>query len=203
MLPVLCAIPLKPFAGGKERLGPAFGPEEREALARATAARVVAACRRAAASVAVVTRDRAVAAWAAGLGVPALAEADGSGLNGAAAAAAAAAAARGLAYAIVHADLPLLGAADVSAALGALGRHGAVLAPSRDGGTNLLAASVPIEFHYGPASFHHHLGAAAALRPRVVVRTGLCLDLDTPADVAAAARLRGGAWIADVVGNLS
>ncbi len=64
---------------------------------------------------------------------------------------------------------------------------GQVIGPSRDGGTNALAASGPaIDFSYGPGSFHRHVHVMD--RPEVVVRTGLALDLDNPDDLAHARR---------------
>ena len=180
---VLAALPLKPFAAAKGRLDGLLGPEARSSLARATAERVAAACREASAHTAVVTGDPGVARWAERLGLEVIAELAGGGLNGAAAAAAAEAGRRGLAWCIVHADLPLLTPAGVAAVAGAAGPGRAALAPSRDGGTNLFAAASPLEFAYGPGSFTRHLAAAGHLQVRVVVTVGTSLDLDTPEDL--------------------
>jgi 2-phospho-L-lactate guanylyltransferase len=192
----LCVIPLKPFEAAKGRLGTVLSPRARARLGAATASRVVGACRDAGFPVLVVTSDPGVRRWAAGLGVGTAGEPAGGGLDGAAAAGAARALAAGDAYAVVHGDLPIVRAADVAAALGRLRPGSAVLAPSRDGGTNLLAADTPLRFGYGPGSFRYHLGASAHLRPEVVVRPGLAVDLDTAADLAGAARLPGGEWLA-------
>jgi 2-phospho-L-lactate guanylyltransferase len=145
--------------------------------------------------VAVVTGDAAVASWAAGLGLEAIPEPPAGGLDGAAVAAAAAALERSLGWCVVHGDLPLLTPGDVAAVLDAMAPGAAVLAPSHRGGTNLLAASSSLAFAYGPRSFSRHLAAAAHLERRVVVRLGTALDLDTPADLRAAAALPGGAWL--------
>ncbi len=192
---VLAALPLKPFAAAKGRLDGLLGPEARSSLARATAERVTAACRQAVDLTAVVTGDPGVARWAEGLGLEVIAEPAGGGLNGAAAAAAAEAERRGLAWCIVHADLPLLTPAGVAAVARAVGPGRAALAPSRDGGTNLFAAACRLDFAYGPGSFARHLEAAGSLQVRVVVTVGTSLDLDTPEDLRGAANLPGGTWL--------
>jgi 2-phospho-L-lactate guanylyltransferase len=192
---VLAALPLKPFAAAKGRLDGLLGPEARASLARATAERVAAACREAVAHTAVVTGDPGVARWAQGLGLEVIAEPPGGGLNGAAAAAVVAAERRGLAWCIVHADLPLLTPAGVAAVAGRAGPERGAFAPSRDGGTNLFAAACRLDFAYGPGSFARHLAAADHLHMRVVVTVGTSLDLDTPEDLREAANLPGGTWL--------
>jgi 2-phospho-L-lactate guanylyltransferase len=194
---ILCVIPLKAFEAAKGRLGAVLSPDSRARLVEATAARVIGSCRAAGFEALVVSSDPGVCRWAAGLGVETAAEQPGSGLDGAAAAGAARALDAGHAYAVVHGDLPIVRETDLAEALGRLRPGGAVIAPSRDGGTNLLAAGTPLAFAYGPGSFRRHLSAAAALRPEVVVRPGLTLDLDTAADLACAARLPGGAWLTE------
>jgi 2-phospho-L-lactate guanylyltransferase len=192
---VLVALPLKAFAAAKARLEGLLEPPARAALSRAVAERVAAACTEAGTEVAVVTADPGVARWASGLGLEVIAEPPGGGLNGAAAAAAAAAARRGRPWGIIHADLPFLTPTLVAAFAGALAPGTAVLAPSRQGGTNLLAAAAPLAFAYGPRSFTRHLAAARNLERRVMVTLGTALDLDTPEDLRGAAALPGGAWL--------
>jgi 2-phospho-L-lactate/phosphoenolpyruvate guanylyltransferase len=90
---------------------------------------------------------------------------------------------------VVHADLPLLGPADLHALL----RRSAqlVLAPDRAGtGTNALVLDTGIpgfRFRFGPGSRDAHLEEAAALglSTAVVRRPGTWTDLDTAADWAA------------------
>jgi len=135
------------------------------------------------------------AAWAASLDLEVIGEPEQGGLDGAARAGAEAAAERGVAWCVVHSDLPLLTAGDITAVRRLLDEGGAVLAPSRDGGTNLLAAREPIGFRYGPRSFARHLAAAAHLPRRVIVTPGTAVELDTPADLREAAALPGGAWL--------
>jgi len=192
---VLAALPLKAFSAAKGRLDGALGPPARAALSRAVAERVATACAAAGAAVAVVASDPDVASWAGALGLEVITEPPDGGLNGAAAAAAATARRHNRAWCIVHADLPFLTPGDVAAVLGALGPGRAVLAPSRNGGTNLLAAAIPLHFAYGPSSFRRHLAAARSLERRVVLTLGTALDLDTPEDLWAAAALPGGEWL--------
>jgi 2-phospho-L-lactate guanylyltransferase len=199
MRPVI-AVPLKPFRSAKGRLAEALDPATRAALMEDTAGRVVRAAQATGGLVVVVTADPEVAAWAHRRGVEVLADPPEGGLNGAAAAAAGGAAAAGSVWCIVHGDLPLLEPRHLEAVLAATGDGGAVLAPSRNGGTNVLAGSRPIEFRYGQGSFARHLAACAALPRRVIVTTGTALDLDTPADLAAAATITGGAWLARYLG---
>lgn len=86
----------------------------------------------------------------------------------------------------IHADLPLLAAADVEALLDA--REPVVLAPDLAGlGTNALvldAAVTGFGYRFGSGSRAAHAAQAAALGlPLAVVqRPGTATDLDTPAD---------------------
>lgn len=195
----LAAVPLKPFAAAKGRLTEALDAAQRQRLGSAVAARTLRAITTAGARAAVVTADDAVAGWAAERGVEVIPE-DEPGLNGAAGSAVARAAAAGVPWAVVHADLPLLTSADVSAVLAALIGHRLVLAPSFDGGTSVIAGSVDrFDFAYGPGSFHRHLARGAHLDVRVLVRSGLALDLDSPDDLERIASLPAGAWLREVL----
>jgi len=191
---MLCALPIKPFHLGKRRLAPAVGRHRAE-LNRIVAGIVLDACRESGAATVVITGDPEVGRWASELGAATIAEPPTGGLDGAAAAGARLAAARELGFAVVHADLPLATPEDLDAVFGALQPGGAVLAPSRDGGTNVLAATEPLRFRYGPGSFRRHLAELAARDPIVVVRAGLCLDLDGPGDFAEIIRLPAGRWL--------
>jgi 2-phospho-L-lactate guanylyltransferase len=87
---------------------------------------------------------------------------------------------------VIHADLPLLAQADVTAMLDA-GQTGYAIAPDRHAtGTNALAlrncAAFP--FAFGPASFARHR-AAAGTNAQIVTRRGLEFDIDTPSDLDA------------------
>jgi 2-phospho-L-lactate guanylyltransferase len=94
------------------------------------------------------------------------------------------------AWAVVHADLPLLTPQDLDAIRHAAGAGGRiVLSPSHNGGTSAIAGSTPtFPFRYGPGSFRRHLATVGG-DVRVVVRRGLAVDVDQPGDLAAARRL--------------
>lgn len=192
---MLAVVPLKAFASAKGRLDGFLEPPARAALSRAVAARVAAACVDAGLPVVVVTADAGVAAWAAGSGLDVVPEPEAGGLDGAAAAGAAEARRRGWAWCIVHGDLPLLTPDLVARVARGVGPGAAVLAPSRHGGTNLLAAFTPLAFAYGRGSFTRHLAAVRHLERRVLVAVGTALDLDTPEDLRGAAGLPGGEWL--------
>jgi 2-phospho-L-lactate guanylyltransferase len=193
----LIALPLKPFRAGLRRLESVLTAPRRARLSRALADRVADACVATGARTVVVTRDAEVAAWARRRSLDVAAEPPAGGLIGAAEVAAEAAAGLGLGWCIVHGDLPLLRSSDVTRFIDLLDEGTVVLAPSRDGGTNLLASIRPLEFHYGPGSFARHLASARHMKRRVLVTAGTVLDLDTPADLYGAARLARGAWLTD------
>ncbi len=90
---------------------------------------------------------------------------------------------------ILHADLPLVTAADVAALLTAA-TDGIAIAPDRHGtGVNALAlaAGAALTFAFGPDSYARH--HALAVTPLMTVRRdGLALDVDTPDDLAEAVR---------------
>ncbi len=141
----------------------------------------------------IVAGDEEVTSWADRSGFQVVPD-PGTGLNGAAGAGAGWCVERSLDWVVIHADLPLLQAADVASLLDALSTARGVIAPSSDGGTSALgvASGVPA-FRYGTASFHRHL---QALPDAVVVtRCGLLHDLDTPIDLESARRHPRGGWI--------
>ena len=89
---------------------------------------------------------------------------------------------------VVHGDLPFLKADDIEALLSAASRHTVALAPDRSGaGTNALALSggTEFKFQFGADSFHKHLRSAGPTG-KIVRRTGLAFDIDTPEDLAEA-----------------
>jgi 2-phospho-L-lactate guanylyltransferase len=88
---------------------------------------------------------------------------------------------------VIHGDLPLLSPIDVAALVDGADM-GCAIAPDRHGtGTNALAiaAGLPFAFAFGHGSCARH-SMAAADKGRIVHRTGLSLDLDTPEDMDAA-----------------
>ncbi len=190
---VLAAVPVKRFFVAKRRLSPFLSRRARSQLGRDLATHTLETVQRAGAMPLVLAADGEVAAWAETHGWASEIDREG-GLDGAAAFAAARAAARGEPWVIIHADLPLLVPEDVTVALNALERGLSPIAPTDDGGTSLIGGNRPLRFSYGPGSFHRHL--AQVTSAEVIVRLGLVLDLDHPADFSAATAHPRGAWLA-------
>jgi 2-phospho-L-lactate guanylyltransferase len=185
-------VPLKGFSIAKERLAASLSEPDRRRLAAATAARVITACTATGLATRIVGSDPEVVALAESLGAETMPD-PGGGLNMAATAAVADAAP----WLVVHGDLPLLDAATVQGVADLVSDGQWVLAPSRDGGTNLLAGTGRFEFAYGPGSFHRHLGRAGRHLHRIVISSATAVEIDTPADLAAASRLPGGGWLTE------
>ena len=187
----LALVPLRGWEQGKQRLASALPDALRRRLAVATAEMVVTIFEESGFSVAVVTADAAVTDWAERHGIGTIPDV-GEGLDRAAADAVAGAAGRP--WCLVHGDLPLIAAHDTDAIGEALDAGEVALAPSRDGGTNAIAATGGFRFRFGPGSFHRHLASAGG-RARVLVSVGLAVEVDTPEDLAAAASLPAGRWL--------
>ena len=202
-LPPIVGLPIKPFGVAKQRLHPRLDAAARSVLGREIAARTAAAAATAGAEVAIVTGDAGVRRWAQRLGHDVIDEGPSRGLDAAATALVGHARNEGRPWVVLHADLPLISPHDVGGLLDAVVAHGAVVAPSHDGGTSAVGGSPavggsdPIRFAYGPASFHrHHRQVPTA---PVVVRPGLAWDLDTVFDLESMLRLPGGAWVGDLL----
>ena len=93
---------------------------------------------------------------------------------------------------IVHADLPLLDAADVQCLIDGTATTGRAIAGNRHGqGTNAIALADPrgFHFHFGTDSLNRHL-AEAGPTCALIERTGLAFDCDTPADLEAIRAIR-------------
>jgi 2-phospho-L-lactate/phosphoenolpyruvate guanylyltransferase len=174
-------IPVKRFRAAKGRLAGTLSVDERAALARWLAGRVVTAS--GGLPVFVACDDDDVASWADGAGAEVL-WSPGLGLNGAVDAGRATIAGKGFDHLVIaHSDLPLAHALD------RLARPATVtLVPDgRRDGTNVLAlpiaADVPAS--YGGGSFRRHLelAMAAGHAVRVVADVRLALDIDNPDDV--------------------
>lgn len=182
-------VPVKAFGQAKARLSGTLDTDERAALARAMADRVLTAA--APLPVAVACDDPTVADWAAGRGAS-VAWTPGLGLNGAVGECVEQLTAAGVRRVVVaHADLPFatglgdLAVADEDEVL--------LVSDRRHDGTNV--ASVPtghgFRFRYGPGSLHAHRAEAArcGLRVRVVESEELGWDVDEPSDLDVPARL--------------
>ncbi len=178
-------IPVKAFASGKSRLAGALDHAERVELARDLAAGVVAACDGLAPHV--VCEDDEVAQWASAQGA-AVIRSPRPGLDRAVRHGVATLAAAGYDRVMVaHADL-----ADATGLTSLARLTGIVIVPDRHkDGTNVLIvpARLGFGFSYGPNSFARHLSEAerSGLPIHVIDDAGLALDLDDPADLAAAA----------------
>lgn len=174
-------VPVKAFADAKRRLGTALSDEDRQALVRRMAARVLGAASPLA--VAVVCDDTQVAAWARDHGALVVWE-PGRGLNGAVEAGVVRLASMGVRTVVVaHGDLPR------ASGLAALGDPASVtLVPDRHGnGTNVIAlpADCGFRFSYGPGSFARHQSECERLGLpwRVLRPPGLAFDVDWPVDL--------------------
>jgi 2-phospho-L-lactate/phosphoenolpyruvate guanylyltransferase len=186
VVPEAVVVPVKAFADAKNRLAEALGPEERAALARDMATRVVRAAHDL--PVFVVCDDDEVATWAEALGAQ-VRWRPATGLNDAVTFGVAEVAAAGFDRALVaHGDLPL--AEDLTVAAGF---DGVTLVPDRhDDGTNVLVVPVNVGFvfRYGPDSFSHHLSEAdrLGLAVRILRDDALSWDVDVPDDLPPAPR---------------
>lgn len=195
---VTALVPLKALGAAKSRLAPALPPPERRGLAARMAGAVCDACRASPAvrSVVLLAGDDEAARVADGRGVAvrrspqpglaaALADADEAYDDTAA-------------TLVVAADLPGVGADELTALVAAAGEGPAVvLAPTADGGTGALLRRPPgvIRTAFGPGSAAAHAAATPA-DVRLVRWWSPTLghDVDEPADLpraGACGRARG------------
>jgi 2-phospho-L-lactate guanylyltransferase len=196
-VPIVAILPVKPFRLGKERLTESMTPDARGALARAFAIHTADTSAAAGMIPLLVAGDDEVATWALIRGIPTVDD-PGGDLSAAAAVGVEWAEAAGCAWLVLHCDLPLLQVGELGELTRAIEQFGSVIAPSADGGTSALGSPAPIEFAYGPGSFHRHL---TRMRDTVVIaRTGLLHDVDSPADLVSARRHPRGKWLDTVVG---
>ena len=187
-------VPVKLLAHAKSRIAPLAGPRRAElalAMASDTVRAVVAS--RAAGHVIVVTDDPAATGELAAAGATVVPDEPRAGLNAALSYGAACAERLwpGSALAAMSADLPALQAAELDVALAGAARWPEAFVPDRQGsGTTLFTAAPGLPFRpgFGLESRRRHAegGAAELLLPGI---EGLRQDVDTPADLRAAARL--------------
>lgn len=191
----LALVPLKDLVQAKTRLAGVLRPSERRSLAQAMVEDVLAvlAAHPEIEEITLLSDDPAAHLLAAQYGARHWSESalGCRGLNAVAhGASTRLLAGRDLPLLLVHADLPLLAAADISAVLARRRQlSGLVVGCDRHGtGTNLLcfdAAGMP-EFCLGANSCARHLAAARAraISATVVRRRGIGLDVDEPGDLA-------------------
>ncbi len=168
-------------AGGKQRLG-SLPDDERQALALAMLADVLAACRGVGTTV-VVTPDEAGARIAAEHDAEVVDD-PGSGQGDAVTAALRGVVGPAL---VVNADVPCVVAQDLRALEAATPEHGLAYVAARDGTTNALGLSAPALFAplYGPGSAERFRQHAHTLGADVVPATipNLVDDVDSIADL--------------------
>jgi 2-phospho-L-lactate guanylyltransferase len=181
--PHAVVVPIRSFAGAKSRLAAVVSADDREALARDLATRLVTAA--GAVPLLVVSSAPEVKAWAADLDLEVVH--DPGSLDEAAAYGRHLLAARGHGRIVVaHADLPLVRTLDPVVTDGR--RPVVTVVPChRDDGTPVLSLppGMPFRFAYGPGSFRRHLEEAVrrGAAVRVVRDPALRHDVDEPADL--------------------
>lgn len=183
-MPDVAIVPIRSFRLGKQRLSEALSDPDREQLGRRLASHVVTIVAAADVVPLIVSGDSDVTDWSSRNGFSCIPD-PGGGLDAAARAGVDRANESKSRWVVLHSDLPALQPSDVTRVFHALETAGSVIAPSSDGGTSALASRTPVEFRYGPASFHRHL--PRLVDPVVVVSTGLLLDVDSPDDLQASA----------------
>jgi 2-phospho-L-lactate guanylyltransferase len=199
-------IAVKRLAAAKTRLAPVFSAQTRENVVLAmlvdtlTAATRVPALR----SVTVVTPDAAAAAAAAELGADVLADPTPQGhqdpLNYAIAAAERVVAETLPNIVVLQGDLPALQTQELAEAMAAARKYGRSFVADRLGtGTAALCAfGTALNPLFGPDSAARHRRSGAI--ELTGAWPGLRCDIDTPADLAVARRLRVGEATARVIG---
>ena len=198
LMQILAGVPVKSFATAKNRLAPAIGPEARIAVSQEMARRTCLLLAEAGIRPLVLAADTEVASWAQTLAVEVIVD-QGSSLDQAAQSAVMAAAGRP--WLLIHADLPLLDSEILSQLIPTLEAGRTVIAPSRDGGTPLIGASLTtFAFSYGPSSYHRHLRLLAPTFPMVVIDPRVAIDLDDPSDLQAVRRKVP--WLTTVLDSL-
>jgi 2-phospho-L-lactate guanylyltransferase len=191
-------VPLKRLDAAKSRLAPALSVAERRRLMAAMLTHVVGTALSAdAGRVVLASSDPAAPALAARLGVACVTD---GGLAWNEGLLHARAQLPGPAGAVLYlaGDLPLVDVADIAALTAAGDDSTVVIGRAHDGGTNALwvCPAVALEPAFGtPGSAAVHAARAGerGLEAVVIDRPGLARDVDTPADLALARRLRRGA----------
>lgn len=183
-------VPVRDLAAGKGRLAGAIPPDLRQRLIIAMLEDVLAAVvtTPGLGGVALATGDELAIGIAERHGALLLPDANGlnSTLDGAAKTLIASGAE---AIIVLPADLPLLQAGEIGAAVAILARGGrAVIAEAKaDGGTNLIGyrtdAAQPFRFGVGSFAAHCKAFRAAAVEPAIIEAPGFAFDLDRPDDM--------------------
>jgi len=191
-LSVAAFIPVKPLTKVKSRLSGHLDLSRRIQLTHDSLRHVVHVLKSVSQidPIVIISRDPQVANWANDLGVAHLRE-HGHGLN-AALREARARYVHAPAILVIPSDLVALSSADVQGLLAQAAGSSercVVIAPDRHGhGTNALLLRPPdvIDFEFGPRSAERHAqrALAAGVQPRWFHSDSICLDLDSPDDLA-------------------
>jgi 2-phospho-L-lactate/phosphoenolpyruvate guanylyltransferase len=195
---VWAVVPVKEFAGAKQRLSSALSPEERRTLAITMFEDVLdtVSAVRELAGVLVVTLDPDATSLAARYGAHVVTEGAREGHTGAVTAAARLLVREGRAGMMtMPGDIPRLSSHEIAATLAA---HRAApaftIVPAHDDlGSNTIVCSPPdaVPLRFGEDSFYPHLDAARAqgIEPLVVRHPGIGMDIDNPVDLVTFLRM--------------
>jgi 2-phospho-L-lactate guanylyltransferase len=189
-------VPVKDFAGAKQRLDLALSPTWRRRLAEAMFRDVLGALMSASGLdlISIVTKDEQAIRTATEMGLLVIPEPENRGETEAVALATDVLIERGVqTMLVVPGDIPLITKEDVEAVIQAAPAADAVLVPAHDErGTNAVLLTPPnnLPLRFGNDSFGPHLESARALglRTTVLHLPTVGLDIDTPADLAALAK---------------
>jgi len=189
---IWAVVPVKEFAGAKQRLSSCLSPDERRALAATMLEDVLDAVSgvQRLAGLIVVTVDPAAASLAERYGARIVAEGAREGHTGAVAAAARLLVREGRAGMMtMPGDIPRLSPAEIAATLAAHRPAPAfTIARAHDDlGSNSIVCSPPdaVRLRFGENSFYPHLDAARAhgIEPLIVRHPGIGMDIDNPVDL--------------------
>ncbi|HTI84127.1 MAG TPA: 2-phospho-L-lactate guanylyltransferase [Acetobacteraceae bacterium] len=189
---VWAAVPVKEFAGAKQRLAPLLTPEQREAMAMAMLEDVLSALAEAPlGGIMVNTLDPRATELAKRYGARVVTDDARTGHTGAVTAMARILAAEGHDMLTLPGDIPRVTAAEIAAVVEARKPAPSLtIVPARDDlGSNAMLCSPPLAmpFRFGDNSYFPHLATARGLgiEPTIVKLPGIGLDIDQPEDVAA------------------
>jgi 2-phospho-L-lactate guanylyltransferase len=191
MTDIWAAVPVKEFAGAKQRLASLLTPEQRQALAAAMLEDVLIALADApVAGIMVNTLDPIAGELARRYGARVVTEAARDGHSGAVAAMARNLGDEGREGMLtVPGDIPRVTSVEIAAVIEARRPSPSVtIVPAHDGrGSNAVLCLPPtvMQLRFGDDSFVPHLAAARVLgiEPTIVTLPGVGLDIDQPMDV--------------------
>jgi 2-phospho-L-lactate guanylyltransferase len=189
---IWAAVPVKEFAGAKQRLASLLTVEQRQALTAAMLEDVLAALAEAPlAGIMVNTVDPLATELARRYGARVVTDGARDGHTGAVTAMARILAAEGHEILTVPGDIPRVTAAEIAAVVEAARPAPSVtIVPAHDErGSNAVLCSPPLvmPLRFGDDSFLPHLASARALgiEPTILRLPGIALDIDQPEDVHA------------------